>query len=71
MQPTIVVVHGAFAESASWDRIIPAALQRYMAERAQAQRTVAVEGASHAILVSRPDATVHPILEAAAIRVAA
>jgi pimeloyl-ACP methyl ester carboxylesterase len=53
------------------DRIIPAELQRYMAERACAQRTVAVEGASHAMPVSRPDATVHPILEAAALRVAA
>jgi pimeloyl-ACP methyl ester carboxylesterase len=53
------------------DHIIPAALQRYMAERARAQRTVAVEGASHAIAVSRPDATVHPIREAAALRVAA
>jgi len=50
------------------DRIIPAALQRYMAERARAQRTVAVEGASHAIPVSRPDATVQSILEAAALR---
>src|SRR4051794_29793405 len=53
------------------DRIIPADLQRYMAERAQAQRTVAVEGASHAISVSQPGTTVHPILEAAALRVAA
>jgi pimeloyl-ACP methyl ester carboxylesterase len=53
------------------DHIIPADLQRYMAERARAQRTVAIEGASHAILVSRPDATLHPILEAAAHRVAA
>ena len=53
------------------DRIIPAALQRYMAERVRAQRTVAIEGASHAISVSRPDAAVHPILEAAAMRVAA
>lgn len=53
------------------DRIVPAALQRYMAERARAQRTIAIEGASHAIAVSRPDATVHPILEAAALRVAA
>ena len=53
------------------DRIIPADLQRYMAERARAQRTTAIEGASHAISVSRPDATVHPILEAAAMRVAA
>jgi pimeloyl-ACP methyl ester carboxylesterase len=53
------------------DRIIPAALQRYMAERAGAQRTVAVERASHAMPASRPDATMHPILEAAALRVAA
>jgi pimeloyl-ACP methyl ester carboxylesterase len=52
------------------DRIIPPDLQRYMAERARSQRTVAVEGASHAIPVSRPDATVHPILEAAAMRAA-
>jgi len=52
------------------DRIIPAALQRHMADRARAQRIVAVEGASHAIPVSRPEATVHSILEAAALRVA-
>jgi pimeloyl-ACP methyl ester carboxylesterase len=53
------------------DHIIPAALQRHMAERARAQRTTAIERSSHAIAVSRPDATVHPILEAAAQRVAA
>jgi pimeloyl-ACP methyl ester carboxylesterase len=53
------------------DRIIPAELQRHMAVRARAQREVVVEGASHAIAVSRPDATVHPILEAAALRVTA
>src|SRR5262245_37268968 len=53
------------------DHIIPAELQRFMAHRAQSQRTTAIEGASHAIPVSRPDATVHPILEAAAQRVAA
>ena len=55
------------------DRIIPPELQRYMAERARAhaRRTVVVPGASHAIAVSRPDAVVHPILEAAAMRVAA
>ena len=51
------------------DRIIPPELQRHMAHRARAQRTIAVEGASHTIAVSRPDATVHPILEAAALRV--
>jgi len=69
--------HPLWKDVPSWfligeeDRIIPADLQRHMADRARAQRTVAVEGASHAILVSRPDATVHPILEAAALRVAA
>jgi len=52
------------------DRIIPPDLQRLMADRAHAQRTTAITGASHAVLVSRPDATVHPILEAAALRVA-
>jgi hypothetical protein len=63
MRSTIVLVHGAFAESASWDGVI-------MAHRARSQRTVAIEGASHALPVSRPDATVHPILEAAALRAA-
>jgi pimeloyl-ACP methyl ester carboxylesterase len=69
--------HPLWKDVPSWfligeeDRIIPPELQRFMAERAGAQRTVAIEGASHAITVSRPDATVHPILEAAALRVAA
>jgi pimeloyl-ACP methyl ester carboxylesterase len=53
------------------DRVIPAELQRYMAQRAGSQRTTVIEGASHAMPVSRPDATVHPIREAAALRVAA
>ena len=53
------------------DRVIPTELQRYMAHRARSQRTTMIEGASHAMPVSRPDATVHPILEAAALRVAA
>jgi pimeloyl-ACP methyl ester carboxylesterase len=54
------------------DRIIPPDLQRFMAARARAhaQRITAIEGASHALPVSRPDAAVHPILEAAAMRVA-
>jgi pimeloyl-ACP methyl ester carboxylesterase len=47
------------------DRIIPPALQRYMAERAGAQRTVSVDGASHAITVSQPEATARLVLEAA------
>jgi len=56
------------------DRIIPPELQRYTADRARrayVQRVTAVPGASHALPVSRPDATVHPILEAAAMCVAA
>jgi pimeloyl-ACP methyl ester carboxylesterase len=53
------------------DRIIPPELQRFMAERAGAQRTVAIPGASHALPVSEPQATTDLILEAAALRVAA
>jgi pimeloyl-ACP methyl ester carboxylesterase len=52
------------------DRIIPPELQRFMAKRAGAQRTVAVEGASHAIPVSNPTATVHAIFDAVELRVA-
>jgi pimeloyl-ACP methyl ester carboxylesterase len=53
------------------DRIIPPELQRFMAERAGAQRTVAIPGASHALPVSEPQATTDLILEAAALPVAA
>ena len=69
--------HPLWKDVPSWfligeeDRIIPAELQRHMAVRARSQREIVIEGASHAIAVSRPDATVHPILEAAALRVAA
>jgi pimeloyl-ACP methyl ester carboxylesterase len=52
------------------DRIIPAALQHFMAERAGARRTTEIPGASHAALVSHPDTTSQLILEAAASRVA-
>ena len=41
------------------DHIIPAALQRYMAERAGARRTLEIPGASHAITVSHPQTVVH------------
>ncbi len=47
------------------DRVIPAALQHFMADRAGAQRTIEIPGASHAITVSRPEATAQLILEAA------
>jgi len=53
------------------DRNIPAALQRYMAERAHAHRTLEIPGASHAITVSHPEAVAHQILEAAAVHAAA
>jgi pimeloyl-ACP methyl ester carboxylesterase len=53
------------------DRIIPAALQRFMAERADARRTVEIPGASHGLTVSQPQATADLILEAAALPVAA
>jgi pimeloyl-ACP methyl ester carboxylesterase len=52
------------------DHNIPAELQRFMAERAGARRTVEVPGASHAIPVSQPEATARLILEAAAVSVA-
>jgi pimeloyl-ACP methyl ester carboxylesterase len=53
------------------DHVIPAEVHRYMAQRADARRTVEVPGASHAITVSQPDATARLILEASAVSVAA
>ncbi len=49
------------------DRNIPAELQHFMAERAGAQRTLAIPGASHAVAVSQPQATADLILEAASL----
>ncbi|MBB1155491.1 MULTISPECIES: alpha/beta fold hydrolase [Amycolatopsis] len=46
------------------DKNIPAAAQRFMAERANAE-AVEVEGASHAVLVSQPEAVANLILRAA------
>ena len=53
------------------DRIIPPALQHYMADRAEASRMVEIPGASHAAGVTHPEATTQLILEAAALRVPA
>jgi pimeloyl-ACP methyl ester carboxylesterase len=53
------------------DRNIPAELQRSLAARAGARRTVELPGASHAAAVSRPDETAGLILDAADLRVAA
>jgi pimeloyl-ACP methyl ester carboxylesterase len=56
---------------AGQDRNIPAQLQRFMAERAGARRTLEVPSASHAAAVSQAQATARLILEAAALPVAA
>ncbi len=53
------------------DRVIPPALQHFMAERAQARRALAIPGASHAATVSQPGAVVELILEAARVPAAA
>ena len=48
------------------DRVIPAALQRYEAERAGARRVREIAGASHAATVSEAAACAELILEAVA-----
>jgi pimeloyl-ACP methyl ester carboxylesterase len=53
------------------DRIIPSALQHYMAGRADARRVVQLPAASHAAPVSQPRAVVDLILEASRLPVAA
>jgi pimeloyl-ACP methyl ester carboxylesterase len=63
--------HPLWKDVPSWfligegDNIIPAALQRFEAERAGARRMVELPGASHAAAVSRPDVVAELILEAA------
>ena len=49
----------------SEDRNIPAAVIRFMAERAKAEKVVAIDGASHALMVSHPDEVVSMIEDAA------
>jgi pimeloyl-ACP methyl ester carboxylesterase len=69
--------HPLWKEVPSWfligekDRNLPAALHRFLAERASARRTVEIPGASHAISVSQPEATAEVILEATAVHVSA
>jgi pimeloyl-ACP methyl ester carboxylesterase len=53
------------------DRNIPAALQRFEAERAGARATREVAGASHALAVSNPEAVAETILAAAALQASA
>lgn len=49
----------------SADRNIPAAVMKFMAERARARKTVVVEGASHALMLSHPEKVAALIEEAA------
>ena len=46
------------------DLTIPAELHRFLADRAQARGTREVEGASHAMSVSHPEAVAASIVEA-------
>lgn len=48
------------------DRNIPAAVMKFMAERAHARKTVEIAGASHALMVSHPDEVTALIEDAAA-----
>ena len=52
----------------SADRNIPSETQKFMAERAGARKTVAVEGGSHALMVSHPDKVAALIEDAASAR---
>jgi pimeloyl-ACP methyl ester carboxylesterase len=52
----------------SSDRNIPPAVMRFMAERAHAVKTVVVDGASHALMVSHPGEVTTLIEEAASAR---
>ncbi|MBK4216812.1 alpha/beta hydrolase [Paracoccus caeni] len=47
------------------DKNIPAEALGFMAERAGSKRTVVIEGASHVVMVSHPDAVAELIIEAA------
>jgi len=67
LQPTIVLVHGAFADASSWNSVIDRLQhQGYtsMAQRAGAD-VLEVEG-SHVIMVSQPQAVADLIVKAAA-----
>jgi len=47
------------------DKNIPPAALAFMAQRANAQKTVVVKGASHVVMTSRPEAVTRVIVEAA------
>ena len=52
----------------SADRNIPAAVMAFMAERAHAVKTVVIDGASHALMISHPKEVAAFIDEAASAK---
>ena len=52
----------------SGDKNIPPTAMRFMAERAEAKKTVAVDGASHVVMASQPQVVANLIAEAAVAR---
>ena len=55
----------SYAVYGSADRNIPPAVMKFMAERAHSVKTIVVEGGSHALMVSHPEAVALLIKEAA------
>ncbi|KUM27270.1 alpha/beta hydrolase [Mesorhizobium loti] len=58
----------SYAIYGSADRNIPPAVMKFMAERAHAVKTVVVEGASHALMVSHPREVTALIEDAASVK---
>jgi pimeloyl-ACP methyl ester carboxylesterase len=52
----------------SADRNIPPAVMKFMAERAHARKTVVLDGASHALMISHPDQVASLIEDAASAK---
>jgi pimeloyl-ACP methyl ester carboxylesterase len=77
MRPTIVLVHGAFAESASWDRVIQARFHGQFAADVPAARMAATQGRVTQEAFEEPSGErplwkdLPLIVDAAALRVAA
>jgi pimeloyl-ACP methyl ester carboxylesterase len=55
----------SYAIYGSRDRNIPAEVMKFMAERAKSKKTVVLQGASHALMLSHPDKVAALIAEAA------
>ena len=54
----------SYAIYGSEDRNIPAEVMKFMAERAKSKKTVVLQGASHALMLSHPDEVAALIAEA-------